>query len=45
MTMQIPDVMRPFCLVKSLSQDAAAITGELFLLPYASSVPLSSVVH
>ena len=29
----------------SLPQYAAAITGELSLLPYASSSPLSSVVH
>ena len=33
------------CQVKSNSQDAAANANELSLLPYASSVPLSSVVH
>ena len=32
------------CLVQSHSQDAAANTCELSL-PYASSVPLSSIVH
>ena len=38
-------VNKPLRLVKSQSQHTAANACELSLLPYASSVPLSSVVH
>ena len=38
-------VMRPFCLVESRLQDAAAKAGMLSVLPHVYSVSLTSVVH